>query len=63
MLLRQACAMCRIHPRHFPSSLECVKLDLWRYEGADVRALGQLPNLRSLVFHFLPVSSELPYPC
>ena len=47
---------CRIHPIHFPRTLECVKLDLWRYEGADVRALAQLPRLRNLVFHFLPVS-------
>ena len=49
------CHACRIHPCHFPRSLEAVKLDLWRYEGADVRALAQLAHLSALTFHFLPV--------
>ena len=47
--------MRRIHPSHFPRGLESVKLDLWRYEGADVRALGLLPHLSNLTLHFLPV--------
>ena len=46
---------CRIHPSHFPRGLTSVKLDLWRYEGADVRALAGLPHLQRLTFHFLPV--------
>ena len=46
----------RIHPGHFPRSVQTVRLDCWAYEGADVRALVHLPSLRTLTLHFLPVS-------